>query len=588
MYNKNRFSLKLVIINERRENMSEEKKKKRDLQFISSLYIKPERKENGKFGDDNLFIVYRDNDHPDKPKRLHQYINPKMKFYLIKEEFLKDYKLSYTKMENVEEQSVPYKSLAKDMCDMVGESQFFFDKIKNRQFRQIDQIHQSGDFFSSDGHIEDHYKSKFLRKYKSSSSKVTKAYYDIEVYKDKKNIDFSGFPESAEAPLPVNLITLYNDSNNVSYTFILRDKDIPMIAKIEENSKKYQKKLNKEFDEKYGVIKYKFLFFDREEDLIISFFDHVNKLQPDFCSAFNQRFDMETMANRLAKKRYDMADIISHEDFPIKQYYFNIDTKHHKHSEKNDWVYASSYTTYIDLLIFYCTIRKGLGELESYSLDSVANHELGYNKIEHDYENPMDLAWKDFWKYIVYNVNDVLLLKKLEEKNGDIDLVYLIAEITETRISQALRKTVSLKNMAKKFYEDKGYVLGNNMNVVYGDWGSGNAGSEKFTGALVCDPILNERTGKMLNGTQSMFVFENVVDLDLEALYPSIIRAFNIEATTQHGRLVFEGRRATKDEDPAGDFIDDLETKNWSKIGHKWFNLSTTEQLLKKLEEMGI
>lgn len=37
--------------------------------------------------------------------------------------------------------------------------------------------------------------------------------------------------------------------------------------------------------------------------------------------------------------------------------------------------------------------------------------------------------------------------------------------------------------------------------------------------------------------------------------------------------------------DPAKDLFDDILTKNYSKIGHKWFNLPTLSEILEELDE---
>jgi hypothetical protein len=87
-----------------------------------------------------------------------------------------------------------------------------------------------------------------------------------------------------------------------------------------------------------------------------------------------------------------------------------------------------------------------------------------------------------------------------------------------------------------------------------------------------------------LNGRFSQFIYQKVIDFDLSALYPSIIRAFNVDATTQYGRLYIGDIMPSKEYDPAGEFTDHLETKNWIEIGKQWFNLPSTEDLINKLK----
>ena len=59
-------------------------------------------------------------------------------------------------------------------------------------------------------------------------------------------------------------------------------------------------------------------------------------------------------------------------------------------------------------------------------------------------------------------------------------------------------------------------------------------------GAYVGNPNLNDYCGiEETNNKQSMFIFENVFDEDFSALYPSIIRALNLDKNTQIGKFFF-------------------------------------------------
>lgn len=78
-----------------------------------------------------------------------------------------------------------------------------------------------------------------------------------------------------------------------------------------------------------------------------------------------------------------------------------------------------------------------------------------------------------------------------------------------------------------------------------------------------------------INGKQSKFIYEKVIDFDLAALYPSIIRACNIDTTTQYGRLIMNNITPSKENDPAMDFIDKLTTNNHAKLATEYYNAPT-------------
>ena len=113
-----------------------------------------------------------------------------------------------------------------------------------------------------------------------------------------------------------------------------------------------------------------------------------------------------------------------------------------------------------------------------------------------------------------------------------------------------------------------------------------------FEGALVGNPLNNDRVGDFLYGRQSKYVFSYVIDFDFSSLYPSIIIANNIGQNPLVGKLVLKAedwKHINQDPtnvyfDPAKDLFDDLSTKNYSQVGNKWFNLPKFEDVLKAVE----
>ena len=69
-----------------------------------------------------------------------------------------------------------------------------------------------------------------------------------------------------------------------------------------------------------------------------------------------------------------------------------------------------------------------LGQQESYRLDHIANVVLGERKLSYEeYGNLYTLYKEDHQKFIDYNIKDVELVDKLEEKLGIITLAFTMA-----------------------------------------------------------------------------------------------------------------------------------------------------------------
>lgn len=289
------------------------------------------------------------------------------------------------------------------------------------------------------------------------------------------------------------------------------------------------------------------------------------------------------MINRL-KNNFNVIDpssIMSPKDSIYKNVNYYTDSRSSDIADKGDSFTTSSYTNWVDQMILYANMRKTSGKKESYSLDSVSNDELGKSKLEfNEDETIRNLPWKDFKKFFKYNVKDVFLLYLIEQKVGDIDILNMLAMLTRTRIDKATRKTISLRNLAHDFHRQNNLVLSNNRNLTYG---GESKGSESFRGAYVSNPLLNAAVGLLINGKRSKFVFRNVIDVDLSSLYPSIIIAFNIDKSTQIGKVVMFDPK-TK-ENAAPEFMDSIQSQDWASVGPKYFKLPDMEEMLNGFDD---
>ena len=418
---------------------------KKKAQFLNSFYHR-QRFEDGKLVEpDRLEIVFRNLE--TGKKRVQSIEKPRINFYQLREEYeenMKHYQ-DYIERDKVIERTSYFSELPETLARLSGISDAeIYNMRREGKGKTFNKFHQMPIFYSSDIDIQDYYKGLFLDKYDSDGFYLTKGYFDIEV--DTKG--YEGFPDEEEAPCPVNALTYVNEENNTAYVLLLRNDKNPLIKELEDNIEEFRKEVKEEFDELYGEFEYRYLFFDTEVGLITEFFRLVNDLQPDFMLAWNQKFDVVTMINRLKHHGIDPEDVICHPDFKTKKCYFNVDKKHSNPEDRNDFFDCSSYSYYADQLLFYAQLRKGLGKKESYTLNAIANEELKDEKIDYTEVGTLsELPYIDYKMFVKYNIKDVFLCYKLEQKNQDVFLMYTIAHMTRTRLSKAMKKMAVSLNL---------------------------------------------------------------------------------------------------------------------------------------------
>jgi DNA polymerase elongation subunit (family B) len=141
---------------------------------------------------------------------------------------------------------------------------------------------------------------------------------------------------------------------------------------------------------------------------------------------------------------------------------------------------------------------------ESYKLDSIANHELKTGKTT--YTGTLDDLYKNnFERFIDYNINDVDLVIKLDEKLKFIEQVITLALDAKINFSDAFTTVRMWDAITHNYLMDKGIVVPF-LNV------SGE--HYQIEGAYVKDPQIG--------------VHNWVVSFDVNSLYPHLIMQYQI------------------------------------------------------------
>lgn len=541
---------------------------------------------------DSIDIIYKDLKTGEK--YLKHIENPEIDIYFTKEEHQDyDYNKSFIELDKTEKHRCKYKDLPFYISKVAGGkyAQFVKTMIEERNFAAIQNIHKYPYVFGSDYDIENWYKIQWVLNYDNETpKKITKTYMDIEVNTSK----VSGFPKPELCP--IDAVTLIDEETKSVFTFLLDTGNNPQISDFKNSIDSFITELHEAFDESYGEFEYRIYMFDDEKELIIQLFKLINTLKRDFNLTWNgYGFDIPYIIDRIRVLGMSPEDVMCHKDFPYKEVVYKKDTKNFAITTKSDLFKISSYTVFMDQMNNYACVRKSGSELRSYSLNTIAEKEIGDKKLDYSEESDLkNLPLRNYRKYVLYNIKDVLLQYGVENKTCDLDSIYQRAYNNATQFNKVFKQTVFLKNRAYIEYYNQGLIIGNNVNIHYGV-NSDNDKKEKFSGALVADPELNDHTGIIMFGAPSKYIFDNVVDMDFSAMYPHLIITFNIAPNCMIGKLIIDNDvyNMLKDLNDIGDikydagqdFIDNYLINNIPLMGSKWFNLPGVKKLDKLIRD---
>ena len=362
-----------------------------DITILDCFYTYPKQDEEGKYSDDLMTILYKDNI---TGRKGHQIIRkPDYEYYITKDDIQIDHPLLFIEKEKVNPVRVEYSKLLKDIAERTDNTQFYYNNLQMRNARANRELHTLYNIFNSDTDIADHYRFRFSKEYTNEQKPISKAYFDIEV----DTINMKGdFPEMGECP--INAVS-YIHGNQV-YSFLLRNPDNPLIAEFENS---INADLFKELDdfiienvggrkaaERYGLgnLEYQFLFYDEELRMIQDLFMLINQQEPDFLLAWNMAFDVPYIMERLIEMGIDPADIMCHPSFTkgerVAKYY--IDERHATTYEaRGDRYTVSSHTVYLDQLIHFASRRKGQSAFPDFKLDTAGSIIAGVRKLDYSH-----------------------------------------------------------------------------------------------------------------------------------------------------------------------------------------------------------
>ncbi len=170
--------------------------------------------------------------------------------------------------------------------------------------------------------------------------------------------------------------------------------------------------------------------------------------------------------------------------------------------------YDIAGTTILDYLDLYKKFT--YTNQESYRLDHIAFVELGQNKLDHsEYDTFKEFYSKDWQKFVEYNIKDVQLVDKLEDKMRLIELAITMAYDAKSNFNDVFYQ---VRMWDAIIYN---YLLTKNVVIPFK---KDSKKDQRYEGAYVKEPV----PGK----------YDYVVSFDLNSLYPHLIMQYNVSPET--------------------------------------------------------
>ena len=147
---------------------------------------------------------------------------------------------------------------------------------------------------------------------------------------------------------------------------------------------------------------------------------------------------------------------------------------------------------------------------ESYRLDYIASVELGQKKLDHsEFDTFKDFYTNGWQKFVEYNIIDVELVDRLEDKMKLIELALTLAYDAKVNYEDVFYQVRMWDTIIYNYLKGRGIVIPPKER---------SDKNEKYAGAYVKEPI----PGK----------YDWVVSFDLNSLYPHLIMQYNISPET--------------------------------------------------------
>ena len=293
-----------------------------------------------------------------------------------------------------------------------------------------------------------------------------------------------GFPEPDEAKNEILAITVKSNIDGVYHVWGYGDYDV----------------------EKALIKPVSYIQCKSEAAMLKSFLDHWSspKYSPDVITGWNSRFfDIPYLVNRTSK-------VLGVEFVKKFSPWGMVNERKITRRNKEYITYELQGIESLDYLELFQKFGYSYGAQESYKLNHIAYVVLGERKLSFEESGSLKNLYKDdFQKYIDYNMKDVQLVDRLEDKMGLITLAMTIAYKGGVNYSDVFGTTRIWESIIyRKLKSQKIMPIIRDSDSV----------KTAFAGGYVKDPKVG--------------MHDWVVSFDLNSLYPNIIVQYNMSPET--------------------------------------------------------
>jgi DNA polymerase elongation subunit (family B) len=315
--------------------------------------------------------------------------------------------------------------------------------------------------------------------------KLQTAFFDIEVDFDPTR----GFSSPEDAFMPITAIGVYLDWMDAMVCLTVPPKT-----------------LNWDQAQNIGNKFKEVMLFKDEAEMLKVFLQLID--DADILSGWNSEgYDIPYTVNRIIKilGKSETRQLCLFDQFPKERTYDNFGEERQS--------YDLVGRVHLDYMQLY---RKfNYEERHSYRLDYIGEMEVGEKKVA--YEGSLDRLYNhDYEKFIEYNIQDVMLLHKLDKKLQFIDLANTIAHDNTVLLFTTMGAVATTEQAIINESHRRGFVVPDRVRR---------------------DPAENTQAAGAYVAFPKKGFHKWVGSMDLNSLYPSVFRALNMAQETIVGQL---------------------------------------------------
>lgn len=359
-----------------------------------------------------------------------------------------------------------------------------FSTRKRSEFEKERRIHSGKKVFESDVSVvfrclSDNYLGV-------EPPKLHTCFFDIEVDFDPEK----GFSPTSDPFNPVTAISLYLDWLDQLVTLCIAPKHM---------SDETAWEITKKFENT--------LLFKSEKEMFDTFFQLIE--DADVLTGWNSEgYDIPYMVNRVTRvmSKDDTRKFCLLGQLPKPRTYERFG--------KEEQTYDLIGRIHMDYLQLYK--KYNYESRHSYKLDSIGEMEVGENKTQ--YEGTLDQLYnKDWEKFLEYNRQDTMLLVKIHNKLKFLDLANALAHENTVLLPTVMGSVAMIEQAIFNEAHERGLVVPDKKRK------ENHEDEQQAAGAYVATP----KRG----------MHEYVGAVDINSLYPSVIRAVNMAPETIVGQV---------------------------------------------------